>query len=207
MWYNYHMIDNVQDSNKICSVSGCGKQKHAKMLCHNHYREIRRRVSGAKARAIRPNQCVVNGCNNKHYSLNYCASHYARLQSNAGLQPEVPVKVLIYGKEDCNVLFCKNKHKARGLCATHDATKRTYSLTSEQLVEMLSRPCEVCGATKNLTIDHDHSCCKSRTSCGKCVRGTVCQHCNRSMGQAKDNIQILRSLADYLERYRSNNGL
>lgn len=201
------MIDNVQSSNKICSIVGCGKEKHAKTLCHNHYRELRRRASGSKAQAIRPDKCIVKHCNKKHYSMNYCASHYARLQSAAGVQEEIPIKALTYGKKDCDVPFCKNKHKARGLCATHDATKRTYSLTSEQLVEMLSRPCEVCGAVDNLTIDHDHSCCNSRTSCGKCVRGTVCQHCNRSMGQAKDNIQILRSLADYLERYSSNNGL
>lgn len=139
--------------------------------------------------------------------MDYCASHYARLQSAAGIQEELPIKVLIYGKENCDVPFCKNKHKARGLCATHDATKRTYSLTSEQLIEMLSRSCEVCGATDNLTIDHDHSCCNSRTSCGKCVRGTVCQHCNRSMGQAKDSIARLRGLADYLERYKGQSGL
>jgi hypothetical protein len=201
------MIDNVQSSNKMCSIVGCGKEKHAKMLCHNHYRELIRRASGVKAQAVRPDKCVVKDCNKKHYSMDYCASHYARLKSAAGIQEELPIKALIYGKENCDVPFCKNKHKAKGLCATHDATKRNYSLTSEQLVEMLSRLCEVCGAADNLTIDHDHSCCNSRTSCGKCVRGTICQHCNRSMGQAKDNIQILRSLADYLERYSSNNGL
>ena len=201
------MIDNVQSFNKICSIVGCGKEKHAKTLCHNHYREIRRRAAGVKAQAIRPDKCIVKTCNKKHYSMNYCGSHYARLQSDAGIRAEIPVKSLIYGKENCDVVFCKNKHKARGLCSTHDATKRTYGLTSEELVERLSRPCEVCGVKDNLTIDHDHTCCPGRTSCGKCVRGTVCQHCNRSMGQAKDSIEILRSLADYLERYSKKNGL
>jgi hypothetical protein len=169
---------------------GCGKEKHAKKLCHNHYRELKRRQAGAKPQVKRPDTC-----------MNYCSSHYSRLQVSGNIKSEIPIKVLTYGKDDCDVSFCKNKHKAKGLCGTHDATKRTYSLTSEQLVEMLSRTCEVCGATENLTIDHDHSCCNKRSSCGKCVRGTVCQNCNRAMGQAKDSPKTLRMLADYLDRY------
>jgi hypothetical protein len=195
------MIDNVQVSDNKCSIDGCGKQKHAKTLCHNHYRELKRRQAGAIPQAKRPNTCIVDTCNKKHYCLNYCSSHYSRLQVSGSIKPELPIKVLVYGKTDCNVSFCNNKHKAKGLCGTHDATKRTYSLTSEQLVEMLSRQCEVCGAEDNLTIDHDHSCCNKRSSCGKCVRGTVCQNCNRAMGQVKDNSKTLRMLADYLDRY------
>ena len=55
---------------------------------------------------------------------------------------------------------------------------------------------------KNLSIDHDHSCCpvKSR-SCGKCVRALVCSSCNKTLGLTKDNPATLRAMADYLERY------
>ena len=195
------MIDNVQVSNSICSIVYCEREKHAKTLCHNHYRELKRRQAGAKPQAKRPDICIADGCNKKHYCMNYCSSHYSRLQVSGDVKSEIPIKILTYGKYDCDVPFCKNKHKARGLCGTHDATKRTYNLTSQQLVEMLSRSCEVCGVSDNLTIDHNHSCCNKRSSCGKCVRGTVCQNCNRAMGQAKDNSKTLRMLADYLDKY------
>jgi len=63
--------------------------------------------------------------------------------------------------------------------------------------------CEGCGAAENLTVDHDHQCCpptKPATSCGKCVRGTLCRGCNLILGYAKDNPTLLRALADYLDK-------
>jgi hypothetical protein len=65
--------------------------------------------------------------------------------------------------------------------------------------------CEVCGSTENLGVDHDHSCCprngRSR-SCGECVRGTLCQSCNMALTYDVTP-EILRALADYLEKYES----
>jgi len=197
------MIDNVQDSNDLCIFADCNKTVHAKRLCHNHYREKKRRDLGAKKQEKRPQFCIVKKCTKKHYSLNYCSSHYYRFLNTGNISAEVPIKKLIYNKVDCDVPYCSNKHKAVRLCGTHDATKRTYNLTSEQLITMLSNPCEVCGSLENLTIDHDHECCNKRISCGKCVRGTLCQNCNRSMGQAKDNPTILRLLADYIDRHKN----
>jgi hypothetical protein len=196
------MINDVQSYHKQCSIKFCKNKVHAKGFCHNHYRESRRRLEGVKAQEKRPKICIVPECGRKHYCQNYCSSHYSRLQVSGDVKSNIPIKILFYGKDKCDVVFCNNKHKARGLCNTHDATKRTYNLSSDQLVEMLSRSCEICGTIDNLSIDHDHSCCKGRSSCGQCVRGTVCQNCNRSMGQAKDNPDILRKLANYLESYK-----
>ena len=55
--------------------------------------------------------------------------------------------------------------------------------------------CEVCGEPpkfKVLHLDHDHKTKK--------FRGWLCHHCNTSLGQMKDSPELLRKLADYLER-------
>lgn len=65
--------------------------------------------------------------------------------------------------------------------------------------------CAACGTTEpggranNWVIDHDHACCPSSVTCGRCVRGLLCNRCNRAAGQMGDNVAALRDLADYLE--------
>lgn len=47
-------------------------------------------------------------------------------------------------------------------------------------------------------IDHDHSCCPGKRSCGKCVRGLLCQGCNYGIGHFADSITNMQSAIDYL---------
>lgn len=82
-----------------------------------------------------------------------------------------------------------------------------YGLTLEQYHQMLEDQdyaCKICKldeATyrKRLSIDHDHSCCPGDKSCGKCVRGLLCSNCNMALGNAKDSIQILQDMIEYLK--------
>jgi len=53
---------------------------------------------------------------------------------------------------------------------------------------------------KRLVVDHDHECCPDEKSCGKCVRGLLCNWCNRMIGMARDDPQRLRSAIAYLKR-------
>ena len=52
-----------------------------------------------------------------------------------------------------------------------------------------------------LRYDHDHRCCSGRDSCEKCLRGLICNHCNRALGYFKDNIEILLNAVSYLRSY------
>lgn len=90
---------------------------------------------------------------------------------------------------------------------------KRYGLTPEQYSEMFAQQggkCKVCrrpetqlannGLPKPLAVDHDHSCCPDSTrSCGKCVRGLLCMHCNGALGMVGDSRSLLRSMIAYLE--------
>jgi hypothetical protein len=89
----------------------------------------------------------------------------------------------------------------------HVRTLSKYNLTVDQYVDMLKEQdsvCKICKQpdSKRLSVDHDHSCCSGTYSCGKCVRGLLCSYCNRTLGLAKDDPQILRTMAEYLESYQ-----
>ena len=60
-------------------------------------------------------------------------------------------------------------------------------------------PEEINSRIKRLVIDHDHACCPGTRSCGKCVRGLLCNWCNRLLGMAFDNPAILAGAIQYLD--------
>jgi hypothetical protein len=53
---------------------------------------------------------------------------------------------------------------------------------------------------RGLYIDHDHSCCPTAYSCGKCVRGLLCASCNFFIGSSKENIDSLNRAIIYLNK-------
>lgn len=80
---------------------------------------------------------------------------------------------------------------------------RTYGISREELEEMIDEQdgrCLICGVelllgghdNNSSCIDHDHETGK--------IRGILCRTCNRGIGLLKDNVNVLRRAADYIER-------
>ena len=63
--------------------------------------------------------------------------------------------------------------------------------------------CAVCRLSRKLVVDHDHSCCPGKTTCGKCVRALVCSRCNTLLGMSGDNKNLLFSAAEYIESHNT----
>jgi hypothetical protein len=82
---------------------------------------------------------------------------------------------------------------------------RTYSITAERYAELYEAQggtCAICqratGASRKLSVDHDHKCCNGSTSCGECVRGLLCRPCNDLLGHGRDDIQFFGRAIAYL---------
>jgi hypothetical protein len=87
--------------------------------------------------------------------------------------------------------------------------KRNFQMTLKQYEERLASQGGVCanprckspkpGGMGEFHVDHDHACCPGKKSCGKCIRGLLCQACNSVLGRIHDNAEILLGLVDYLK--------
>lgn len=90
---------------------------------------------------------------------------------------------------------------------SHIRNIRQYGITIDQYHQMLKNQnysCKICGEKDSsyrnrLSVDHDHSCCPGIKACGQCVRGLLCHHCNAALGNAKDSIERLQKMIDYLK--------
>lgn len=85
-----------------------------------------------------------------------------------------------------------------------------YNITKEQFDILLSKQlgkCPICGIEleiggpvrrRRAVIDHDHSCCPTTKTCGKCIRGILCNRCNAVIGHMNDDVNLLQKAVVYL---------
>jgi len=113
-------------------------------------------------------------------------------------------------------LDCSNssghRNKCKQCCKDYDATrklerknsylKRTYGITHNHYLKMLEDQdgcCDACGlpATEEvhgvLDVDHCHETGN--------VRGLLCRHCNLALGNAREDINVLLGLIDYIKKH------
>jgi hypothetical protein len=83
---------------------------------------------------------------------------------------------------------------------------RMYSLSIEDFEKRVEDQYGVCAVCKNLpaqfNIDHDHSCCAGKKSCGRCVRELLCDRCNKVLGAIEDDLDLLESMKTYLAKWQ-----
>lgn len=214
-----------------CSLDGCENVSVSKELCAAHYQQSyhgrpftptkqhpktpcteegcanRAKTSGRCAfhysRSLKRRGCEFPDCEREHESRGYCKTHAYQLRKGKELTP-----IRAWGNYNtvvpCKVEGCTRRAISDSLCTTHHPMRSGYGLSIEQMSEMLKiEACQVCGSTKRLCIDHDHACCPGSKACGKCVRGRICTNCNSALGHAKDDIDRLKGLIAYLERWES----
>lgn len=101
------------------------------------------------------------------------------------------------------------------LALRHGAAREwRHGISPERYVALLEQQNGVCAACKEpetwtfqgkvraLSVDHDHRCCPGKRSCGQCIRGLLCNKCNRTLGLARDDAKLLLTLVAYLEESR-----
>lgn len=98
-------------------------------------------------------------------------------------------------------LYCSDECASNGVIQRH--YKKSYNITYEKVKELReaqNHKCAICeeeGFMMNnrvkspLNVDHDHKTGK--------IRGMLCHNCNRALGLLKDDPNLLRKAADYLE--------
>jgi hypothetical protein len=91
------------------------------------------------------------------------------------------------------------------ICKLRARLKSEYGITLERYDAMLITQkgvCAICGKAnangKRLSVDHDHKCCAGKKSCGKCVRGLLCEICNPALGLLNDSPELFLNSIRYL---------
>lgn len=119
-------------------------------------------------------------------------------------------------REEAKEYYTKNREtvlaKKRAKTAAEHATRPAQPprLTNQQQCALRlkrlqdaqagrSKPhiCEICGDGRRIVFDHCHQSGR--------FRGWICQLCNVALGAARENVQVLHKLIEYIERSKRQN--
>lgn len=184
----------------ICSVDGCEIVVCAQGFCDKHYRRFKKygaaEPDGARYKKDGMNWCP--GCED-YKSLDEFWKDSRRI---SGVQVYCKACTYAYRKSSPE----KYQKKARDYYHSEGKFKynKNCDLTADELraaFEAAENKCEICGLeetglTKDghkrmLHVDHDHETGK--------FRGLLCSRCNTTLGSVKDDPELLRKMALYLE--------
>lgn len=105
----------------------------------------------------------------------------------------------------CRIPLCRNYLQNGGdKIQRKSKIKKQYSVSDEEYLYIEScTNCQICHTslsghrgTTSKVVDHNHDTNK--------FRGVLCSACNLALGHARDNIKILQSMINYLEKELEN---
>lgn len=167
---------------KTCSLDGCDRRLHAKELCRIHYR---RRAAGTDPNKLLRGSSV--GRDDDGRKLCWKCEEWLPVERFA--------KTTI-GSDGLDTRC----HRCRTL-GRHGLTKKSFAELLEAQGGKCANPgCDAieAGGRGEWHIDHDHSCCAKKWSCGKCIRGLLCHNCNIGLGLLGDSRRRLEGLLAYM---------
>lgn len=182
-----------------CSFDGCRYITRSKSLglCSGH---LAQHLAGIALRPVKQRvPCETRDSEGRKWCFG-CdtwlpADRYSRSSGKKdGLQPRCKsCAKAIYGHVHAEVRSANRKSK--------------YGLSAEAFQDLLDKQngrCAICltddSGLRFWAVDHDHTCCSGKTSCGNCVRGILCGQCNVGLGSFRDDASRLRRAAEYLLR-------
>lgn len=184
---------------------GCSLPSHSHGWCPMHYQRWRQTGDPGPVGRLRPEYLSnkglcrhPEGCPEDAYKSGFCNMHYLRFRRNGD---PGPVNVInVWDPE-----WVENPHK---IPKSRIAEIRMARLDAQGGV------CALCGdedPNDMWVLDHDHRCCSRTTTnnsriCMLCVRQVLCNKCNTALGYFKDDPELIRKAADYVENHLSNGG-
>lgn len=103
------------------------------------------------------------------------------------------------------------KHEAVKAAMLLSARKSLYGEEGikhfEEQRRLQENKCDICKQEMiKACSDHNHLCCDGRKTCGKCLRGALCDKCNRGLGLLGDSIINLKAAITYLKKWETQSG-
>lgn len=171
-----------------CVADGCQSTKiRARHLCAKHWNF--EQYGACKNGCTQPARDLMGLCNN-------CIKRNgaAPTRKNNGKCNKCNIEELVnYRCPVCDINRKKNENLVR-----------RYGITLNDWTEILTNQgdvCKICNDdSKKFVVDHDHRCCAGKNTCGKCVRGIICDNCNKALGLINDSTEIAINIVRYLER-------
>lgn len=157
--------------------------------------------------------CRCEGCDRPAHSRGLCSAHYLAWRRNGDdFNQGAPRKSPVTAPEPnrtgivCAVPGCDGLAAWHDVCYAHMYRFKRHRLDLDRYIMLLvsqAFECGICSASlldAVVCVDHDHSCCPGKQSCGGCIRGLLCNNCNLGIGRLGDSPELLRKAIDYLTR-------
>lgn len=102
--------------------------------------------------------------------------------------------------KECNKAYYKNNKPKYQEASRNKHLKNRFGIDATQYDQMEQQQgglCFICKEeqpNRRLSVDHCHST--------GLVRKLLCSHCNTGLGMFKDNVELIRKAADYIETHK-----